>query len=163
MRSLLSPNIVREIKEKTIKSLRSALSSEENVKTCCKYYVVLRTEEAHQDSHPTKRLMDISQRVHPQLISKIQQLVASGITNAVEMQRLLKNHVQQHLCTGNSQIQMTELIIPLVMIYEIIKNKCSSQLWIKRMHTKLCNGLHLHLIIIQWRIMKRVCYGYIKR
>ena len=45
--------------------------------------------------------MGLSQRVHPELLAKVQELVHAGTTDPVEMQRLLKHHVHHYMCTGN--------------------------------------------------------------
>ena len=43
----------------------------------------------------------LSQRVHPELLAKIQELVHASTTDPVEIQRLLKHHVHHYMCTGN--------------------------------------------------------------
>jgi len=58
-------------------------------------------EEAHHKCHPTKGIMGLSQRVHPELIAKIQELVLAGITDPVEVQCLLNHHVHHYMSTGN--------------------------------------------------------------
>ena len=66
-----------------------------------KYFVSLPTEEAHHKCHPTKGIMGLSQRVHPELIAKIQEFVSIGTVDPIEVQRLLKHHVKQYMCVGN--------------------------------------------------------------
>jgi hypothetical protein len=66
-----------------------------------KYYISLPTEEAHHKYHPTKGVMGLSQRVHPQLIAKVQEYVSIGTVEPVEVQRLLKHHVNHYMCVGN--------------------------------------------------------------
>ncbi len=99
VQSLLSPDFsqkkIRRIKEENLKSLRDTFAtSGTEVKACHKYYVKLPTEEAHHKWHPTKGLMGLSQRVHPELIAKIQELVVAGIID--EVQKLLNNHVHHY-------------------------------------------------------------------
>ena len=45
--------------------------------------------------------MGLSQRVHPELIAKIQEYVSIGTVEPVEVQRLLKHHVNHYMCAGN--------------------------------------------------------------
>ena len=50
----------------------------------------------------SKRILGLSQRVHPVFVAKVQELVhAAGTTDPVEVQRLLKHHVHHYMCTGN--------------------------------------------------------------
>ena len=69
-----------------------------------KYYDRLSTEETHHQCHPTKGAMGLSQWIHP-LVCKIQELVSVGITNVVEVQRLLRHHVYKYMCTDNPHDQ----------------------------------------------------------
>ena len=66
-----------------------------------KYLVRLPTEEAHHTCHPTKGAMGFSQRIHPDLIVKIQELVCTGITDPLVVQRLLRQHVCNCMCASN--------------------------------------------------------------
>ena len=101
----MSPNLsqkqARKIREECLKSLKQALKQKEGVQVIHKYYINLPTEEAHHKCHPTKGIMGLSQRVHPELVAKIQELVHAGTTDPVEIQRLLKHHVHHYMCTGN--------------------------------------------------------------
>ena len=45
--------------------------------------------------------MGLSQRVPPELVAKVQELVHAGTTDPVEVQRLLKHHVHHYMCAGN--------------------------------------------------------------
>ena len=45
--------------------------------------------------------MGLTQRVHPELIAKVQELVSAGTSDPVELQRLLKHHVHNYMCPGN--------------------------------------------------------------
>ena len=49
----------------------------------------------------TKGAMGFSQRIHPELITKIQELVSTGITDPVVVQRLLRQHVLNTMCASN--------------------------------------------------------------
>ena len=97
----LSQKKVRSIREDSLKTLRKALSSNEVPQVVHKYFVSLPTEEAHHKCHPTKGVMGLSQRVHPELIAKIHELVSIGTVKPVEVQRLLKHHVNHYMCAGN--------------------------------------------------------------
>ena len=67
------PKQVRMVKEGSLKSLREALQQNDNVIITRKYYISLPTEDAHHSCHPTKGMMGFSQRIHPELITKIQE------------------------------------------------------------------------------------------
>jgi len=60
------------------------------------YYVSLPTLEANSD-HVLEVARGFSQRVHPELIHKIHELVLQGITDSNEVRRALKFHVKHHL------------------------------------------------------------------
>ncbi len=45
--------------------------------------------------------MGLSQRIHPELITKVQEYVSIGTIEPVEIQRLLRHHVNNYMCTGN--------------------------------------------------------------
>ena len=66
-----------------------------------KYFISLPTEEVHHKCHPIKGVMGLSQRVHPEIIAKIHELVSIGTVEPVEVQRLLKHHVNHYMCPGN--------------------------------------------------------------
>ena len=84
-----------------LRSLQLTLAQSKVVTITQKYYVRLPTEEAHHQCHPTKGAMGLSQRIHPALVCKIQELVSVGITDIVEVQRLLRHHVYKYMCTDN--------------------------------------------------------------
>ena len=84
----------------------------EDVKIAHKYFVSLPIQEAHHKCHPTKGVMGLSQRVHPEIIAKIHELVSVGTIEPVEVQRLLKHHVNHYnMCHETFLIQTTEHII----------------------------------------------------
>jgi len=49
-----------------------------------KYFASLPTAEAHHQWHPTGREVAITQRIHPNIIEKIHQLVLDGVANPLE-------------------------------------------------------------------------------
>ena len=65
------------------------------------FFVSLPAEEAHHKCHPTKGIMGFSQRVHPEVIAKIQEFVSIGTIEPVEVQHLLKHHVKHYMFVGN--------------------------------------------------------------
>ena len=85
----LSQKQTRKVREEMLRSLQLTLAQSKVVNITQKYYVRLPTEEAHHQCHPTKGAMGLSQRIHPALVCKIQELVSVGITDIVEVQRLL--------------------------------------------------------------------------
>ena len=60
----------------------------------------LPTLEAHSD-HVCEISRGYSQRVHPELIHQIHELVLQGITDSNEVKRALKFHVKHHLSKIN--------------------------------------------------------------
>ena len=92
------PKQVRRVKEESLKSLRDTLQQNVDVQTTKKYYISLPTQEAHHSCHPTAEIMGFSQRVHPELIIKIHELVHASITDAIQIKCLLKHHVQHYMC-----------------------------------------------------------------
>ncbi len=92
---------VRNIRENSLKALKQHLGSNEVPEVIRKYYISLPTEEAHHKYHPTKGVMGLSQRIHPELIAKVQEYVSIGTIEPVEIQRLLRHYVNNYMCTGN--------------------------------------------------------------
>ena len=92
IKSIVSPDLsqkkIRLIREDHLKSLREALASNKDIQIVHKYFFSLPTEEAHHKCHPTKGVMGLSQRVHPEIIAKIHELVSIGTVEPVEVQRL---------------------------------------------------------------------------
>ena len=70
----LSQKKIRSIREDSLKSLQESLASNKDVQVVCKYFVSLPTEEVHHKYHPTKGVMELSQRVHTEVIAKIHKL-----------------------------------------------------------------------------------------
>ena len=81
----ISPKPAWKIREESLKSLKQALKQREGVPVTHKYYINLSIEEAHHRCHPTKEIMELSQRVHPELVAKVQELVHAGTTDPVEV------------------------------------------------------------------------------
>ena len=80
-----------------MQSLQQAL---EGGKVTQMYYVRLPTEEAHHMCHPTKGEMGFSQRIYPELITNIHDLVQTGVTDPTVVQRLLRSHVCSQMHTN---------------------------------------------------------------
>ena len=97
----VSQNQIQKIREESLYELRNSFESGKAPMITKKYFVSLPTEEAHHKCHPTKGIMGFSQRVHPELIAKIQEFVSIGTVEPVEVQRLLKHHVKHYMCVGN--------------------------------------------------------------
>ena len=83
-----------------MQSLQQALEAGNPGKVTLMYYVRLPTEEAHHMCHPTKGAMGFSQRIHPELITKIHELVQTGVTDPTVVQRLLRSHVHSQMHTN---------------------------------------------------------------
>ena len=139
--SLVSPESsakqIRQIREDTLKPLKSNLQQKVAVQTTRKYYVNLPTEDAHHTCHQTRGIMGFSQKVHPELINKIQELVCAGITDPMEMKRLLKHHVHHYMCAEHLPDPMTEHTTQIWKIYVITligqRRQCNILLLIRKM------------------------------
>ena len=97
----MSQNKVRKIREESLSELRKSIESGNTPLVKNNFFVSLPAEEAHHKCHPTKGIMGFSQKVHPELIAKIQEFVSIGTIEPVEVQRLLKHHVKHYMCVGN--------------------------------------------------------------
>ena len=78
---------VRELKKQRHTKIAQALRDEKPKKIEHRYFVFLPTNEAHQKSHPTGNASGMSQRVHPIISQKIEELVKEGITELPEVKR----------------------------------------------------------------------------
>ena len=88
----MTPRELQDHKEGILKELRSHITSGKVIgEEWC--FISLPTENAHC-GHPTGEMSGFSQRVHPMIITKISDLVASGITDVQEIRKLLWHYVQ---------------------------------------------------------------------
>ena len=93
----MSKHQVRKSKEYLIATARVAIKAG-LAKSSTKYFVSLPTLDAHSSTdHPKGFKATFSQRVNPIIISKISELVSSGITETKEVQRALNNYVKHNL------------------------------------------------------------------
>ena len=81
----LSKKQIRTIKENSLKDLTIALQSNKKVNVDKKYHLSLPSNEAHHNLHPTKGIMGLSQKVHPEIIAKIHELVHASMIDPVEV------------------------------------------------------------------------------
>lgn len=89
----------RRLKESTLSRLRAALSQTDQIpRTSTMYFISLPSAEAHHSTHPTGPSVALAQKVHPEVIKKIHELVLSGVSETVEMSRHLKYFVTHCLC-----------------------------------------------------------------
>ena len=92
----------RAEKEVMLNELRKDLAScSVEVKRDVKYHVSLPSEEAHHSTHPTRGPHLMAQRVNPQIIQHINDLVLEGLTNPYEVRKALNNYVRKVLCPDN--------------------------------------------------------------
>ena len=72
-----------------------------------RYFVSLPTNEAHEKVHPTGITGGMSQRVHPMISQKIEDLVKEGITDVQEVKRMLnyfvKTDMKENLPSKNNR------------------------------------------------------------
>ena len=88
---------VKQRKKETLEGLRTLLCSDTStVKTLYKYFVSLPSQSAHSH-HPTGECAGFAQKLHPLIISKISDIVHSGITNITDIKRSLRWYVQNEL------------------------------------------------------------------
>ena len=113
----LSQKRIRIIREDRLISLRE-IFFDEGLQVEHRYFVKLTTEEAHHKCHPTKGVMGLSQRVHPELIAKIQELVSIGMVEPVEIKRLLKHHAKYYMMCANNICQ-TQTIGHIFLLWMI--------------------------------------------
>ena len=128
-----------------MKSLKPALNEGKVPEVVHKYCISLPTEEAHHQCHPTKGALGLSQRIHPELIAKIQEFVSAGTHEPVEIQRLLKHHVHYYMCAGNLPNPTDRAYYPLLDDIKIMSADqsvlCNFLFLIRRMpRRKLSNG-----------------------
>ena len=63
-----------------------------------RYYVSLPTEEAHHNTHPTRRTHIMAQRVNPYVAQKMSEIVAEGMIDPQQIKRALRHYVNTVLC-----------------------------------------------------------------
>jgi len=61
----------RRLKEEKLKALKLCLQKKSHNEIVKKYFASLPTEDAHHNCHPTRGIMGLSQRIHPELMDKI--------------------------------------------------------------------------------------------
>ena len=86
------------------------------VNTVTKFYVSLPSEEAHHKSHKRGGMHAMAQRVHPNVIMKIHELVGAGIS---EVKRALKLYVIKELCPSDLPNGDDRAYFLTNMIYQI--------------------------------------------
>ena len=92
----MSDYALRKFKLSKLESLRSALASQQPIKTVILYHVSLPPKAAHtKHNFEMKSLM--AQQVHPMVAQKIVQLVHEGATNAQEVKRALREDIKSEM------------------------------------------------------------------
>ena len=82
--------------EHKLNALKQALRNKDPVKTVSKFIVSLPTAESH--AHPTGVISDPTQKMHPCISKKIEELTKEGYTDPTEVQKVLKEYVK-HVST----------------------------------------------------------------
>lgn len=90
--TVMSSRQMRSHKESVLKELREAILNGK-ANGCAQHFVLLPTEAAHC-GHPTGTTAGFSQRLHPIVIAKVKELVASGVTDTHEVKKILKYYVR---------------------------------------------------------------------
>ena len=92
---------VRKLKERKCEArsrLQSMMTESNNLNMLTKHFVLLPTQEAHHSFHKTSGEVGFSQKIHPKLVEKINELVSEGAVTTQEVKRALKRHVHHVLC-----------------------------------------------------------------
>ena len=89
---------LKEIKKEKLKDLRGKLATPSAIKMEQQFYVVLPTAKAHEQYHDTSGAVLFAQRIHPQLVKNIYEMVAEGIIDTQEVKRNLKHYVLHVMC-----------------------------------------------------------------
>ena len=96
--SRASKNQLWKSREANLSELQKLFESGKPPLITKKYFVSLPTEEAHHKCHPTKGIMGFSQRVHPELIAKIQEFVSIGTVDPIEVHPAKTPCKTLHVC-----------------------------------------------------------------
>ena len=89
---------MRTLREKKMQELKKVLLNDGEISTKTMYFVTLPSEECHS-GHPTgSGIAGFSQRVNDKVSVKIAELVAEGITEIHDVQKLLRHYVLHDLC-----------------------------------------------------------------
>ena len=91
----LSKRKLWQLKEEKLRAAREAIATG-GAKTEHKHFVSLPTEQAHE-GHPVGQAASFCQRIHPVILSKISELVSSGIDETKEVQKVLNHYVKHTL------------------------------------------------------------------
>ena len=90
---------VRKLKERKCEArsrLQSMMTESNNLNMLTKHFVLLPTQEAHHSFHKTSGEVGFSQKIHPKLVEKVNELVSEGAVTQ-EVKRALKRHVHHVL------------------------------------------------------------------
>ena len=88
----------RLAKEEQLSQLRANLTSKKPVEMKSMYYVSLPTESAHHKTHPTRGSNIMTQKVNPNIVKKISELVSEGMVDPYEVHKALKHYVNEVMC-----------------------------------------------------------------
>ena len=97
-RALLCMSTLKERKCEARSRLQSMMTESNNLNMLTKHFVLLPTQEAHHSFHKTSGEVGFSQKIHPKLVEKINELVSEGAVTTQEVKRALKRHVHHVLC-----------------------------------------------------------------
>ena len=143
---MTSNKAMRKTKAARLSELRNALEQGEKTAVTKKYFVLLPTAEAHHLCHPTGREVGMAQRVHPNVIHKIQELVLEGITDPLEVQRHLKHYVRHSLCTEQPPDSLDRAYYPEIQDIRNHMNKAK-----RSIQLSVLDQENAALKIEQWR------------
>ena len=78
------------------------------MQTIDKDFISFPTEEAHHQTHPIGVYVALVQEVHPQVISKIHELVLAGVSESIKMKHYFKHYVTN--CLAKKVFQILTMI-----------------------------------------------------
>ena len=137
----------RKSKEQNLKRLCDILANGKPVATKKVYFVALPMVDAHS-GHEVGEQGGFAQRIHPELIHQINEMVHQGITDSSEIKRALKLYVVNHLSKqhGVNPIETDRSFYPTLRDIQnhIYKSK-------KQLELSTLDQENLRLKILQWQ------------
>ena len=102
-----------KLKEENLNRLRDNLSQGKAVATKKVYFVALPTVEAHS-GHKVGEQGGFAQRIHPELVHQMNEMVLQVITDSSEVKQALKFYVENHLSKQHMESTLLKQIVPSI-------------------------------------------------
>ena len=135
------------MKEENLSRLRDNLSQGKAVPAKKVYFVALLTVAAHS-GHQVGEQGGFAQRIHPELIQQINEMVLQGITDSSEVKRALKFYIENHLAKqhGINPVETDRSFYPTLR--DIQKHIYKSK---KQLELSALDQENLRLKIQEWK------------